>query len=216
MSSVEGESEAVLDRKLCSIGDSVQGFKQEFASKWNEPLEQISISFQGETLSDTTTLNELGVGPDNTVTLMVHRPPDSSMPSSPPPVATPPPATPPPVAVTPPPATPPPVAVTPPPATPPPVATPLPVAPPPTAGELAVLTTTVRVGREEKELLIKMECSDFKKPFLGGYRHCVSGVEYHNATAQTRPKNQLDNRVSPLYHVEIKQYLSTALKYWAK
>ena len=89
----------------------------------------------------------------------------------------------------PPPSSSPSISVAPPPKAPP------PTAPPPEAG---VLTTTVVVGREEKEVLVRVERSDFKKPFLGGYRHRVSGVEYHNAAAQTRAKKQPNKGVSPV------------------
>ena len=34
-----------------------------------------------------------------------------------------------------------------------------------------------------------------KKPFLGGYKHRISGIEYHNAAAQTLPKRKPDNGV---------------------
>ena len=34
------------------------------------------------------------------------------------------------------------------------------------------------------------------KPFIGGYRHTVTGVEYHNATAQTRPRYMQKSKVS--------------------
>lgn len=30
--------------------------------------------------------------------------------------------------------------------------------------------------------------SDFHKPFLGGFRHKITGIEYHNAGTQTVPK----------------------------
>jgi hypothetical protein len=30
--------------------------------------------------------------------------------------------------------------------------------------------------------------SDFHKPFLGGFRHKITGTEYHNAGTQTVPK----------------------------
>ncbi len=169
----EGGSGEVLLSKLCDGGDSIGLFLKEFSTEWNHPIDEISISFQGETLSDSTCLSQLDMGPSNAVTLIVHPPPPSSFPSSPP------------------------TSVAPPPTAPPPEAPP-PTAPPPEAGDQSVLTTTVMVGREEKEVLVRVERSDLKKPFLGGYRHRVSGVEYHNAAAQTRAKKQPNKGVSPV------------------
>ena len=53
-------------------------------------------------------------------------------------------------------------------------------------------------GQTKKEVLVKVEKAKVKKPFLGGYRHRVSGVEYHHASAQTMPKRRPDNGVSRL------------------
>lgn len=153
----------MLLSKLCDSGDSIGQFKEEFSKEWNYPIDQISISFHGETLPDSTCLSQLDVDPSNTVTLIVHPPPPSSSPSAPPTSVAPP-----------------------------------PTAPPPEASDQSVLTTTVTVGKEEKEVLVRVERSDFKKPFLGGYRHRVSGVEYHNAAAQTRAKKQPNKGVSPV------------------
>ena len=57
---------------------------------------------------------------------------------------------------------------------------------------------TVEVGGERghtKEVLVKVERTAVKKPFLGGYRHRVTGVEYHHASVQTMPKKRLDTGV---------------------
>ena len=62
--------------------------------------------------------------------------------------------------------------------------------PTPIAAGRNVLIATVKVGNEDKEVLIRVERSEFKKPFLGGFRHRVSGVEYHNAAVQTLPKRR--------------------------
>ena len=35
---------------------------------------------------------------------------------------------------------------------------------------------------------MEVDRSTRKKPFLGGYRHKETGVEYHHASAQTGPK----------------------------
>lgn len=51
-----------------------------------------------------------------------------------------------------------------------------------------LLITTVPDGRDTKEVMVKIERSTFKKPFLGGYRHRVSEMEYHHAAVQTLPR----------------------------
>lgn len=61
-----------------------------------------------------------------------------------------------------------------------------------------IIITSVKVGREDKEVLVRVERSQFKKPFLGGYRHRVSDVEYHNAAIQTLPKPRPRKGVSLL------------------
>ena len=63
-------------------------------------------------------------------------------------------------------------------------------------------TTHVRVGDEVKEILINIERAKLKKPFLGGYRHKLTGIEYHNASAQTLPKPH-PRKVSIMPHVEV-------------
>ncbi|XP_023199859.1 IQ and ubiquitin-like domain-containing protein isoform X2 [Xiphophorus maculatus] len=57
---------------------------------------------------------------------------------------------------------------------------------------------TVRVQKDEgvfKEVVVEIERSHQKKPFLGGYRHRLTGVEYHNAAVQTLPKKRPDRGV---------------------
>ncbi|XP_004707921.2 IQ and ubiquitin-like domain-containing protein [Echinops telfairi] len=39
-----------------------------------------------------------------------------------------------------------------------------------------------------QEVPVEIVKSDFHKPFLGGFRHKVTGIEYHNAGTQTLPK----------------------------
>ncbi|XP_015242925.1 PREDICTED: IQ and ubiquitin-like domain-containing protein [Cyprinodon variegatus] len=46
-----------------------------------------------------------------------------------------------------------------------------------------------------KEVMVEIECSKLKKPFLGGYRHRLTGVEYHHASVQTLPKRRPDRGV---------------------
>ncbi|XP_054878630.1 IQ and ubiquitin-like domain-containing protein isoform X2 [Poeciliopsis prolifica] len=57
---------------------------------------------------------------------------------------------------------------------------------------------TVQVQKDEgvfKEVVVEIERSHQKKPFLGGYRHRLTGAEYHNATVQTLPKKRPDRGV---------------------
>lgn len=57
-------------------------------------------------------------------------------------------------------------------------------------GGTQAFTTHIDSGGESKEVLIKMHKMSGEKPFLGGYRHKNTGVEYHHASAQTLPKLQ--------------------------
>lgn len=43
----------------------------------------------------------------------------------------------------------------------------------------------------KNEVKVKVVREKTKKPFLGGFRHRLTGVEYHNASAQTVPKKRL-------------------------
>ncbi|XP_012730407.2 IQ and ubiquitin-like domain-containing protein isoform X1 [Fundulus heteroclitus] len=57
---------------------------------------------------------------------------------------------------------------------------------------------TVRVQKEEgvfKEMVVEIERSQLPKPFLGGYRHRLTGVEYHHAANQTLLKKRPDKGV---------------------
>lgn len=53
----------------------------------------------------------------------------------------------------------------------------------------------VKVGAD-KGILVSVKKQSGKKPFLGGFRHKVSGVEYHNASAQTTAKKKPGNGVA--------------------
>ena len=50
------------------------------------------------------------------------------------------------------------------------------------------LITKVEVGQETRNIHIKLIKPKTEKLFLGGYRSRLTGVEYHHASAQTRPK----------------------------
>ncbi|XP_075414731.1 IQ motif and ubiquitin-like domain-containing protein isoform X2 [Tenrec ecaudatus] len=51
-----------------------------------------------------------------------------------------------------------------------------------------VLQITSSASDQYQEVPVEIVKSDFHKPFLGGFRHKVSGIEYHNAGTQTLPK----------------------------
>ncbi|KAL6057341.1 hypothetical protein STEG23_019236, partial [Scotinomys teguina] len=52
-----------------------------------------------------------------------------------------------------------------------------------------ILTVTVQTGTDRyEEVTVEIVKSDFHKPFLGGFRHKTTGVEYHNAGTQTIPR----------------------------
>ncbi|XP_071961222.1 IQ motif and ubiquitin-like domain-containing protein [Antedon mediterranea] len=57
---------------------------------------------------------------------------------------------------------------------------------------------TVKVLRDSGEfedVVVEIERSVHRKPFIGGYRHRLNGIEYHHAAAQTRPKVKPDNGI---------------------
>ncbi|XP_057160446.1 IQ and ubiquitin-like domain-containing protein isoform X2 [Ursus arctos] len=52
-----------------------------------------------------------------------------------------------------------------------------------------IITVRVQTGiTEYQEVAVEIIKSDFHKPFLGGFRHKITGIEYHNAGTQTMPK----------------------------
>ncbi|CAO2602653.1 IQ and ubiquitin-like domain-containing protein [Lemmus lemmus] len=56
-----------------------------------------------------------------------------------------------------------------------------------------IITVTIQTGTDcYEEVAVEIVKSDFHKPFLGGFRHKITGVEYHNAGTQTVPKKILE------------------------
>ncbi|XP_072508965.1 IQ motif and ubiquitin-like domain-containing protein isoform X2 [Notamacropus eugenii] len=52
-----------------------------------------------------------------------------------------------------------------------------------------ILTVRVQSGAQMyQDITVEIERIDFHKPFLGGFRHKITGTEYHNAGTQTVPK----------------------------
>ncbi|MEQ2234541.1 hypothetical protein ILYODFUR_032702, partial [Ilyodon furcidens] len=46
-----------------------------------------------------------------------------------------------------------------------------------------------------KEVVVEIKHSRHQKPFLGGYRHRLTGVEYHHASVQALLKKKPDRGV---------------------
>ncbi|XP_063097472.1 IQ and ubiquitin-like domain-containing protein isoform X2 [Cavia porcellus] len=52
-----------------------------------------------------------------------------------------------------------------------------------------IISVIVQTGTDQfQEVIVHIVKSDFHKPFLGGFRHKITGIEYHNAGTQTVPK----------------------------
>uniref|UniRef100_A0A8C0ZLW1 Ubiquitin-like domain-containing protein n=2 Tax=Castor canadensis TaxID=51338 RepID=A0A8C0ZLW1_CASCN len=52
-----------------------------------------------------------------------------------------------------------------------------------------VINVTIQTGiNKYQNVAVEIIKSDFHKPFLGGFRHKITGTEYHNAGTQTVPK----------------------------
>ncbi|XP_002734642.2 IQ motif and ubiquitin-like domain-containing protein [Saccoglossus kowalevskii] len=57
---------------------------------------------------------------------------------------------------------------------------------------------TVRVQKDDgsvEDVVVEIERARRRKPYLGGYRHRLTALEYHHASAQTRPKIRPDNGI---------------------
>ncbi|XP_053320863.1 IQ and ubiquitin-like domain-containing protein [Spea bombifrons] len=56
-----------------------------------------------------------------------------------------------------------------------------------------VITVRVQTGEETyQDLVVEIERLNYRKPYLGGYRHKVTGVIFHHAGTQTVPKKRPD------------------------
>ncbi|XP_044851475.1 IQ and ubiquitin-like domain-containing protein isoform X1 [Mauremys mutica] len=57
---------------------------------------------------------------------------------------------------------------------------------------------TVRVQTDSdtfQDVAVEIERPTYRKPFLGGFKHRVTGVEFHNAGSQTVPKKRCDKGI---------------------
>ncbi|NWT93858.1 IQUB protein, partial [Urocynchramus pylzowi] len=59
-----------------------------------------------------------------------------------------------------------------------------------------VITVRVQTGSNAfQEVVVKVERPTYNKPFLGGFRNISTGVEFHNAGSQTKPKKRPDKGI---------------------
>lgn len=58
-----------------------------------------------------------------------------------------------------------------------------------------ILTLTSSDDGDVQELLVEIVRPGHQKKFLGGYRHQLTGVEYHHAAVQTLKKKRPDRGV---------------------
>jgi IQ and ubiquitin-like domain-containing protein len=49
--------------------------------------------------------------------------------------------------------------------------------------------------QESRDIIVEIERNNLRKPYLGGVRHRVTGVEYHHASAQTIPPQRPDKGI---------------------
>ncbi|WAR27195.1 IQUB-like protein [Mya arenaria] len=124
--------------QACTLGQTLEQLKQHFSMELKLPVTLIMIMFDGKTMPDSTTLADLGVGPNGTIQLELQSAD--------------------------------------------PVNTPIKAYRPRQEYHMPDVIT-VRV-----QAVVEIERTTRKKPFLGGYRHKKSSVEYHHASAQTMQK----------------------------
>ncbi|XP_053834541.1 IQ and ubiquitin-like domain-containing protein [Vidua macroura] len=59
-----------------------------------------------------------------------------------------------------------------------------------------VITVRIQTGSNSfQEVAVKVERPTYNKPFLGGFRNMSTGVEFHNAGSQTKPKKRPDKGI---------------------
>ncbi|XP_048156369.1 IQ and ubiquitin-like domain-containing protein isoform X1 [Corvus hawaiiensis] len=59
-----------------------------------------------------------------------------------------------------------------------------------------VITVRVQTDSDSfQEVVVKIERRTYNKPFLGGFRNMSTGVEFHNAGSQTKPKRRPDKGI---------------------
>ncbi|KAK3736399.1 hypothetical protein QZH41_017899 [Actinostola sp. cb2023] len=78
-------------------------------------------------------------------------------------------------------------------------------APPPQAKLPAFITVKTERNGKLVEIIIEIIQEKQKKVFLGGFKHRLTGVEYHNAAAQTMPKTRVPSPVER-FHRDTQTY----------
>ncbi|KAM4748883.1 IQ motif and ubiquitin-like domain-containing protein [Rhinophrynus dorsalis] len=59
-----------------------------------------------------------------------------------------------------------------------------------------VITVRVQTGEDSyQDLVVEIERLNYRKPYLGGYRHKVTGMVFHHAGTQTAPKKRPDKGI---------------------
>uniref|UniRef100_A0A8C0GGL6 IQ motif and ubiquitin domain containing n=1 Tax=Chelonoidis abingdonii TaxID=106734 RepID=A0A8C0GGL6_CHEAB len=59
-----------------------------------------------------------------------------------------------------------------------------------------VITVRVQTDIDTfQDVAVEIERPTYRKPFLGGFKHRVTGVEFHNAGSQTEPKKRCDKGI---------------------
>jgi hypothetical protein len=160
------------------LSDSVAVLKDYLSKKCSCGPEMISISYNDETLSNVTTIEDLGVEVGASIDLQVKVPSllkdslqeEQLIASSSPPSLK---------------------ETTPP--------------PPNEDGDdeekkeiklSTAITVQVKTGEEIKDVLVAIDGPVLKKPFIGGYHDKSSGKEFHHASAQTLPKFRPDDGIA--------------------
>ncbi|KAL4226123.1 hypothetical protein ACF0H5_014110 [Mactra antiquata] len=134
--------------QACTLGQTLEQLKQHFSAELKMPVNLIMLMFDGKTMTDSTTLADLGVGPNGTIQLELQSAD--------------------------------------------PVNTPIKAYRPRQEYHMPDVIT-VRVQAEDntyKDVVVEIERTTRKKPFLGGYRHKKTSIEYHHASAQTMQKQR--------------------------
>jgi hypothetical protein len=59
-----------------------------------------------------------------------------------------------------------------------------------------VITVRIDEGQNmSRDIVVEIERNNFRKPYLGGTRHRMTGKEYHHASAQTLPPQRPDKGI---------------------
>ncbi|KAF0040444.1 hypothetical protein F2P81_006342 [Scophthalmus maximus] len=165
-----------------AIGLSIQELKCHLASELRVPVEVLQISLDGRVVAENQSLMELGVQPNSSTRLEMssidptthplrplHPPEHDNMPDV--------------------------------------ITVRVKTGPSTLPSVCAVLFNTVCVCHELlmssgtvddgvfQEVVVEIECPRQQKAFVGGYRHRLTGAEFHHAAVQTLPKKRADSGV---------------------